>query len=174
MMALQTASGMSCCCWRAALRSELSASPCDVLHDQEQLRLIDHHVEGRHHVGVADARHQPRLLDEHRLELGIGREVRVEVLDGDHPREAGRTGEARQVHRRHPPRRDLLEDGVAADLLERSAELTRFHVHTEASGRGGHGSRRKWRSRRRRRCKVRSRTSRQDHQPPIGGSAPGD
>ncbi len=53
-----------------------------------------------------------RLVEEHRDELGVLRELRVQALDRDGAREARRPEQAPEVHRRHPARRDLVVDGV--------------------------------------------------------------
>ena len=59
-----------------------------VLHDEEELAVGLHDVERRHHVRVADARGEARLVEEHRDELGVLGELRVEALDRDGAREA--------------------------------------------------------------------------------------
>ena len=51
--------------------SRESDSPCDVLHDEEELARRRHDVERRDDVRVPDARGEPRLVEEHRDELGI-------------------------------------------------------------------------------------------------------
>ena len=75
-------------------------------------------------VGVADARGQARFVEEHGDELGIERELRVQALDGDRPREPTFSHEPRQVHGRHAAGRDPVEDGVAT------------HEHGSRYGRG--------------------------------------
>ena len=85
-----------------------------VVHDEQQLAAVCHDVHDGHHVWAADARGEASLVEEHRHELGIGRELRVELLDGDRPREAGRPEEPPEVHRGHPARCDRLVERVAA------------------------------------------------------------
>ncbi len=62
-----------------------------VLHHEEELPLRRHDVERRDDVGVADARGEARLVEEHRDELGILRVLRVQPLDRDRPREPDRS-----------------------------------------------------------------------------------
>ena len=66
-------------------------------------------------VGVTDARREPRLVEEHRDELGVLRELRVQPLDGDGTREAHRTEQAPEVHGGHAARGDLVVERVAPD-----------------------------------------------------------
>ena len=87
----------------------------DVVHHQEQIPFERNHVEGGHDVRVADARREPRLVDEHRHELGVLGEMRVESLDGDGSREPDLAEHAAEVDRRHAPRRDLVVEHVAAN-----------------------------------------------------------
>ncbi len=56
-----------------ALRERLAGH---VVHDEQQLARLRHDVERGHDVGVADARGQAGLVDEHRDEVGIERELR--------------------------------------------------------------------------------------------------
>ena len=89
----------------------------DEVHDDGDLIVLGDHVEHAHHVGVLDAAHQARLVEEHREELAVAREVRVQPLDRDDPAEAASTEEAPEVHARHPAARDLVVDGVPPDDL---------------------------------------------------------
>ena len=93
--ARRSCSGMRAPARRAARSRRESDSPCDVLHDEEELALGRDDVERRHDVRVADARGEPRLVEEHRDELGILRELRVQPLDRDGAREAARRAGAR-------------------------------------------------------------------------------
>ena len=87
----------------------------DVLQDDEDLARVDDDVERRHDVRVAHARGEPRFVDEHRDELRVRRELRVEPLDRDGAREPDRADDAPEVDRRHAAGRDLPADRVAAD-----------------------------------------------------------
>jgi hypothetical protein len=57
----------------------------DVVHDEKELTLRGDDVEGGYDVWMADARRKPRLIQEHRYELGIFRELRMKSLDGNRP-----------------------------------------------------------------------------------------
>ena len=87
----------------------------DVVHDEEQLALGGDHVEHRHDVRVLDARREASLVEEHRDELRVARELRVEALDRHRPREPGRASEPAQMDGRHPAMRDLLEENITPD-----------------------------------------------------------
>jgi len=63
--------------------------PGDVLHDDEQLGAFERDVERRHDVGVANARREAGLVEQHRCESRVLRELRVQPLDGDHAGEPG-------------------------------------------------------------------------------------
>ena len=86
----------------------------NVLHDEEELAVGRDHIERRRDVGVANARRDARFVQEHRDELVLAREVRVEALDRHEAREAPGAERAPEVHRRHATRRDLVVDRVAA------------------------------------------------------------
>ena len=85
-----------------------------VLHHHEELALGGHDVERRDHVGVADARREPRLVEEHGDELGVLRQGRVQSLDGDRPREPDGAQQAADVNGRHPAGGDLGVQRVAS------------------------------------------------------------
>jgi hypothetical protein len=86
-----------------------------VVHYQEQLAIERNHVENRHHVGVNHPRRKARLVQEHRRELGILGELRVQTLDRHRARESDGPHQAPQVHRGHAAGGDLLEELIAAD-----------------------------------------------------------
>ena len=91
-----------------------------VLHDEEQLAARRDDVERRDDVGMADARGEASLVEEHRDELGVRRELRVEPLDRDRSREADRTEQASKMDRCHTPCGDGSVEGVPpydSDLL---------------------------------------------------------
>ena len=69
-------------------------------------------VERRHDVGVADARGEARLVEEHRDEVGVLRERVVQPLDRDGAREARRPEEAPEVDGRHAPGRNAVVHDV--------------------------------------------------------------
>ena len=64
---------------------------------------------------VNDSPREARLVEQHRDELGVGREVGMEALDRDFAREPGVPRQAPEVDARHPARRDLFVECVAAD-----------------------------------------------------------
>jgi hypothetical protein len=55
----------------------------DVFHDEEDLALGRDDVERGDDVRMANAPAQPRFVEEHRHELGILREMRMEPFDRD-------------------------------------------------------------------------------------------
>lgn len=85
----------------------------DVLHDQEQLAVLGDHVDGLHHVRMPDARHDARLVQEHRDELGVPGVPLVQSLDGDDPREARGADLPCEVHGGHAAGRDLAAERIA-------------------------------------------------------------
>lgn len=78
---------------------DVERGPLDVLHDQEKRLLLD--IDRPDDVGVADLSRQPCLIQEHRDELGLARDVRVHDLDRDEAFEAPSAESARQVHDGH-------------------------------------------------------------------------
>ena len=88
----------------------------DELHHQEVAGLAHPHLEDGHHVGVVDPGGEPGLVEEHLDELLFPGEVRVELLDGDEPREAARPGEPAQVDGGHPPGGQLADELVGVEL----------------------------------------------------------
>ena len=85
----------------------------DVLHDDEDLALGRDDVERGHDVRVTDAPAEARLVEEHRDELGILRELRMQALDGDGAREADGAAEPSEVDGGHPARGELSIEHVA-------------------------------------------------------------
>ena len=67
--------------------------PGDVLHDDEELAFSRDHVERGDHVRMANARCEPRLVQEHGDELRVLGERGVQPLDGHGSREADRSEE---------------------------------------------------------------------------------
>ena len=88
--------------------------PAHVLHDEQDLVVAHDHVERGHDVRVPDARGEPGLVEEHRDELRVLREVRVEALDGDRAVEAAGAEQPAYVDGRHAAGGDLAEDRVTA------------------------------------------------------------
>ena len=87
----------------------------DVLHHQEQLVLVADDVDRRHDVGVADARGEAGLVDQHGDELRIARQVRVQPLDGDDTGEAALASQPPEPDGGHAARRELTEKLVTID-----------------------------------------------------------
>ena len=85
-----------------------------VVHDEEQLAAGRDDVERRHDVRMADARREPRLVEEHRDELGVGRELRVQALDRDRAREADRPEQPPKMDGGHATGRNGAVEGVPA------------------------------------------------------------
>jgi hypothetical protein len=69
---------------------------------------------------VLDARGEAGLVEEHRHELGILGELRVQPLDGDGLREAHRPEQTAEVHGGHAPGGDLAVHRVASDDADRA------------------------------------------------------
>jgi hypothetical protein len=67
-------------------------------------------------VRVADPRRDARLVEEHLGELLLLREVRVNALERDELLEPRRAGDAREIHRRHPARRELEHELIPPEL----------------------------------------------------------
>ena len=73
----------------------------DVLHHQAQALFVALDGEGGDHVGVADARGEPRLVEEHRDEVGLVGDVRVHHLERHQSFEAAFAEDLGEIHRRH-------------------------------------------------------------------------
>jgi hypothetical protein len=86
-----------------------------VIHDQRQLAVLRKDIEDRHHVGVADARDQTRLVDEHRREVGVFCAMGQHALDRDRAREPDLADQPAEVHRGHAAGRDLTEQDVPSN-----------------------------------------------------------
>ena len=101
--------GMRCAASRDARMQARERLARHVLHDEEELAVRRDDVERRDDVRMPDARREARLVEEHRDELGILRELRVQPLDRDRAREADRPEQPPEMDRRHAARRDLVE-----------------------------------------------------------------
>jgi hypothetical protein len=76
---------------------------------------------------VTNARRQPRLIQQHRHELAVLDELRVQALDRHRPREADRSDQATEVHGGHPAGGKLVEERVASDdPLQRVLTVTHY------------------------------------------------
>ncbi len=86
-----------------------------VLHDEEHLPRLGNHIQGGDHVGVLDPRGQPCLVQKHRDEFGIFRDVRAHSLDGHGAVESTEAAHPAEVDRRHATGRDFPKQGVASN-----------------------------------------------------------
>ena len=93
--------------------------PVDVLHRHVELAVLLAEVEHLDDVRVAEARADARLVDEHGDEVRVARELREDALDGDDLLEAVRAAAAREIHLRHPARRDPPEQLVRPQAQRR-------------------------------------------------------
>ena len=84
----------------------------DVLHRHVELAVLLAEVEHLDDVRVAEARADPRLVDEHGDEVRVARVLREDALDRDDLLEAVRAGAPREIDLRHPARRDPPEQLV--------------------------------------------------------------
>ena len=85
-----------------ALHQRRERKPGHVLHHQKKLAVGGDDIERRHDVGVIDAARDASFVDEHRHELRLFGEVRVQPLDRHRPPESARPHQPPEVHRRHP------------------------------------------------------------------------
>ena len=100
---------------RAGAREEAGERHAvDVLHDEQELALLLHDIEGLHDVGMPDERRDPRLVHEHAHDVRIARQRAVDPLDGDGEPDPPRSAHAPQVDGAHPPGGQLLDDLVAS------------------------------------------------------------
>ena len=102
-----------------------------ILHHDGELALLGHDVERGDDVRTPDARSQARLVEEHRRELRVLRELRVQALDRHRAREARWPEQAAKVQRGHPAGGDLPIERIAphaADTADRADGL-RFGLH---------------------------------------------
>src|SRR5262249_12242747 len=83
--------------------------------DEKELALERDDVDRRDDVGVLHASRHARLVEEHRRELGILRDVRMQLLDRYGAREARRTDESSEVNGGHAARSDLVVKDVLAE-----------------------------------------------------------
>ena len=86
----------------------------ELLHEHDLAARGDD-VEHGDHVAVLEPRGDARLVEEHRDEVRILRELGVQSLGGDDPREALVAHESREVNGRHAAARDRLVQRVPAD-----------------------------------------------------------
>jgi hypothetical protein len=96
----------------------------DVVHDQEQAFGSLIHVVRSHHVRVADTRRQSCLVQEHRNEVGVARDVRVHDFDRNQPLESAGCLDAPEVHGRHPTCRQGAQHFVASERLQHRSKAT--------------------------------------------------
>ena len=89
----------------------------DVLHREVVQSTIDAELLDMDHVGMADLRADPRLVDEHVHEPRIVGQVRVDHLERDAAGESRRAVPPRQIQRGHPTRPQPLDDLEPADPL---------------------------------------------------------
>ena len=89
--------------------------PVDVLHGHVELAVLLAEVEDRHDVRVGEASRDAGLVDEHRDELGVARELRQDALDGHLLGEPVRPGALGEVHLRHPASGEPLDELVRAE-----------------------------------------------------------
>ena len=87
----------------------------DVLHRHVQLAVVL--AEGEHldDVRVREPGADARLVDEHRDEVGVLRQLGQDAFHRDDLLEAVRPRAAREVHLRHPSRRDPLNQLVGTE-----------------------------------------------------------
>ena len=86
-----------------------------VLHDEEQPLVGLHHVDHGNDVRMTNARDDARFVHEHRDELLVLEEVLVEALHRHRSPEANRPEQPPEMDRRHPARRELVEQRIPAD-----------------------------------------------------------
>ncbi len=91
----------------------------DVLHRHVEFAVLLSEVEDLDDVRVAEVGADARLVDEHRDEVGIARVLGKDAFDGDDFLEAVRALAAREVHLRHPARRDPPEQLVGPQAHRR-------------------------------------------------------
>lgn len=93
----------------------LEREPIDVLHDEVIPARDLANIDDGDRVRVMKMRREARLIEEHRDELRLLGQVRVEDLDGEQPLEAASAGEPREIDGAHPPSGDLGDELVAAE-----------------------------------------------------------
>ena len=85
----------------------------EVLHRDRQLVVADQHLVGLDDVRVIEAQRQPRLVEEHRDEVRIGRQLGPDALEHRQPPRAGTRVHHRQQHLGHAAPPDLRDRLVA-------------------------------------------------------------
>ena len=104
---------------RARLRltrvSRVIVSPWMNFITEEELVIGRHDVDDGHDVRVANARREPRLLEKHRDELVVARELGVKSLDRDGPGKSTLAEQSPDVDGRHSAGRDLVVKDVPSD-----------------------------------------------------------
>ncbi len=88
-------------------------------------------------VRVVDARRDARLVEEHRREAWVAREVRVDALERDELLEAAWALRLREEHGAHAAARELVAEHVGPEASRRAQ---RRDVSFVAEGRVGHAS----------------------------------
>ena len=113
---------------RARLREEAAERlAVHVLHDQEKLAPLGDDVEHGRYIGVEDARCEARFVDEHRRELGVSYELRVQAFDRDDAPEASVPDDPPEVHGGHSAGGDHVMDFVEARRVDRRAGRASHH-----------------------------------------------
>ena len=113
------------------LDDRLEVRAVDELHDDEERVVADADVEDLDAVRVRELRREARLVEEHRDELLLRRQVRQDALDGDLLPEALEPFALGAEHFGHAARFELLDDAVplltVGHGLFGSRGLTRAH-----------------------------------------------
>jgi hypothetical protein len=86
--------------------------PLDRLHHQVVAAVLERELEHLDDVRVDEAGGDVRLVDEHPHELGLARQARVDALEHERPREAGRSLADGAEHLGHPAATNLLRQPV--------------------------------------------------------------
>ncbi len=102
------------------LEDDAEVLALDPLHDEVEDVVLLAEVEDLRHVGVADARRDAGLVEEHLLEVRIVGDVGQHRLDGDELLEAAGAHQARGPHRGHPAAGDRRQDLVATERARRA------------------------------------------------------
>ena len=95
------------------LGDRLEVRPVDELHDDEVRVVADADVEDLHAVRMREVRAEARLVQEHRDELLLLREMREDALDRDLLAEALQAFALGAKHLRHAARFELFDDAVS-------------------------------------------------------------
>ncbi len=89
--------------------------PGQVLHDQVQLAVVLPQLLHLHHVRVADACDDPRLVEEHGAELLLLRQVGEHPLEDHGPLKAARPQQLSEDDLGHAPGGELPQDLIPTD-----------------------------------------------------------